>query len=101
MAVNRREVLLAALVLSVGGVAALLGCGSGAPACADPELLSTSEKALREQLGYGEVAPEGESQHCGSCVFFRAGDEAACGRCEILNGPVSSGGLCSSWSAKA
>ena len=92
--------LRGAVLLSLTGLAPLVGCGSRNPMCADLELLSTSERALRDKLGYLETAPDDELRQCASCVFFRSGGEEVCGRCEILNGPVNSGGLCGSWSAR-
>ena len=56
--------------------------------------------SLRKQLGYLETAPDGELRQCASCVFFHSAGDEVCGRCEILNGPVNTGGLCGSWSAR-
>ena len=96
MKIQRRQLLRGAALLSLTGLAPFAGCGSRNSMCADPELLSTAEHSLRKQLGYLETAPDGELRQCASCVFFHSAGDEVCGRCEILNGPVNTGGLCGS-----
>jgi len=71
------------------------GCDVTSESCIDPELLGAGEREMRATLAYVEVS-ESPAQQCGNCQFFRH-DDGACGECEILAGPVSNSGYCSSW----
>jgi len=99
---SRRQLLgktaLLPLVAFAGPV--FEGCAD-APACADPELMSTGEAHLRRTLAYVERSLDG-SKECGGCEFFRAGSEGQgeCGRCQILDGAVNPRGSCSSWAER-
>ena len=75
-----------------------LGCRTDAPACFDPDLLSTPEQALRKANRYLDAAGSDATKQCSGCQFFRAERDSACGHCEILSGPVSGSGVCDAWS---
>lgn len=77
----------------------LASCTGGGSVCADPEVLSTSERQLRASLHYTERSPHGDAKRCAGCQFFSAGS-GDCGQCQILNGPVNPGGHCDSWSER-
>jgi len=68
--------------------------------CVDPEQLSDGEISLRESVKYTDASATAKS--CAGCAFFQASSEAPkCGHCQILNGPVSASGHCTSWSPKS
>jgi hypothetical protein len=50
-------------------------------------------RKTREYVDLSEIA----DQNCANCRFFSADANTACGHCEILDGPVSGAGHCSSW----
>jgi hypothetical protein len=86
---------------AIGGAAVIAGSGARAeetPACYDPAALPLSQKNRRRSLGY--VEPSADPQkHCGLCAFFTAGDPG-CGKCQLLNGPVSAQAVCSSFAPR-
>ena len=73
----------------------VVGCEGSGKACIDSELLGAGERQMRATLAYIE-AGNNPAQQCDNCQFFHY-DDGACGKCEILNGPVSVNGYCSSW----
>jgi hypothetical protein len=103
--VSRRKVLRQGLQWPAAGAAllALGACGEGekkSTACADPNALSVSENQMRKSLNYTEKSADG-AKTCAACAFFAAGDTpTACGKCEILQGPVNPAGHCDSWAEK-
>ena len=98
---NRRHFLAKAGIASLALLAARGAVAQDAPAaCYDPAALPLSQKTRRRSLGYVDASAD-PKQHCSLCAFFTAG-QAGCGTCQILSGgPVSAGGLCSSFAAKA
>ena len=69
-------------------------------ACFDPASLPLSQKSRRRAVDYMDQSND-PARHCGLCAFF-AGTAAGCGTCQLLGGgPVSAGGLCSSFAARA
>ncbi len=103
---TRRNILEQGVRLPVAGAAilALNACGQGeqkpkAIVCADPNSLSMAENSLRQSGHYAEKSPDA-SKTCSVCNFFTAGDPPPCGKCEIFQGPVNSGGHCDSWAQK-
>jgi hypothetical protein len=76
----------------------LVACEDTEPSCVDPELLSTPERGLRASQNYVDLSAHGVEKQCGGCQFFKAVDDTACGRCDILGGPVDRSGHCNAWS---
>ena len=95
-AMTRRQLLQRGALLPVVALPVLQGCGEASGLCADPDMLSRGEAQMRKTRDYAEISPF-EQQNCASCQFFRSYEDGACGHCEILDGPVSEGGHCSSW----
>jgi hypothetical protein len=102
---TRRALLRQGLQLPAAGAAlmALSACGEGekkpkAIVCADPNALSVAENSLRKAGHYEEKAPD-PTKTCNGCGFFTM-EKAPCGKCEIFQGPVNSGGHCDSWAAR-
>jgi hypothetical protein len=95
---RRRFLALAA----VGAPFAALAVGSAraqaAAACYDPAALPLSQKSQRRSLGYLEMSND-PAKHCSACAFFTATTEG-CGKCQLLNGPVNAGGVCSSFAPR-
>lgn len=97
---RRAAVKLGVQVTAVGAAAGLLSaCGEDAVLCADPNSLSFSQNSLRQANNYIETSKEAD-KNCLNCAFFRAEEGAACGECDIFEGPASALGYCDSWSAK-
>ena len=101
---SRRAMLVRACEIPLMSVAVFLGaCGGDQQAgsgCVDPDHLTDAEKSMRASLAYSDKSPDPAKQ-CRGCTYFTsAADSAACGTCQILNGPVSVTGHCTSWSAK-
>lgn len=101
--ISRRDLLVRACGVPIAGAALFLGaCAEQkqSTSCADPSQLTDAENSLRESLQYtNQTADAGKP--CKGCAFFRStADSAQCGTCEILKGPVSAEGHCTSWSAK-
>ena len=62
-------------------------------------MLSRGEEQMRETRGYAEQS-RNLNEHCGNCAFFRSGEHANCGECDILGGTVNQQGYCDSWADK-
>ena len=100
---SRRSVLEKGVALPVAGAAvfALSACGDDKPkalVCADPNSLSMAENSLRQSGHYAEKSPDA-TKTCTVCSFYKV-DKEPCGKCEIFQGPVNSGGHCDSWAKK-
>ena len=96
MAVSRRN-LLGLIALAPLGLAGARAQTS--PACYDRAALPTSQKSMRDALGFKDVAPD-PAKHCGVCVFF-TGTKAGCGTCALLSGGgVSANSVCNSFGRK-
>lgn len=78
--------------------ASLTACTRDAQLCADPDTLSRGEEQMRQSLEYLELSTVA-GQDCAGCQFFSEADARGCGHCELLNGPVSSAGYCTSWAS--
>jgi|SRR5579871_2946375 len=98
--ISRRR-LFGAAVLGTGLLLGLGGATSAAaPACFDLNALSTSDRGMRDSLGFKPQSPD-PKKRCGLCSFFTAGS-GECGACALLNGgPVAATSVCDSWAAKA
>lgn len=59
--------------------------------------LTAEEQAQRYDLNYVETA-ENDKQNCANCVRFIAPDnDAPCGACGVINGPINPAGYCDDW----
>jgi hypothetical protein len=99
MIARRRFLALTA----AGAPLAVLGLASAraqtpAPACYDPAALPLAQKSQRRSLGYVDASTDA-AKHCSACAFFMA-STAGCGKCQLLNGPVNAGGVCTSFAPK-
>lgn len=94
-----------------GGLTAILGwcigsmttraarAGEAGP-CVDPDLLSVADASLRSAMEYVPLSDD-PATRCSGCAFFTAEDEdARCGQCAILSGPVEGVGNCASFSPR-
>lgn len=97
---SRRHLL--GVTIGFGGALTLhlAGCGNRGPAklCADPDQLNDAQISVRTSLRYTERALGSET--CSGCAFFKVQENAACGTCELLKGPVNPQGHCTSWSKR-
>ena len=96
MAVSRRN-LLGLIALAPFGIVGARA--QTTPACYDPTALATSQKSMRNALGFKDVSPDA-AKHCSVCVFF-TGTKAGCGTCALLSvGGVSATSVCNSFGRK-
>ena len=111
---TRRNLFHRAALIGVAGVG-LLGiaaCGgesslraqsnahTGAPtACPASVELSAQELATRKALNYVDVAAD-PARVCRGCRLFKQPEQnAACGGCQVVVGPIAPGGSCNAWVA--
>ncbi len=92
---NRRRVVALALAAPLAALAA----GARAEQCVSEDDLSASELSMRKSLRY-EAPSTDAAKLCGGCAFY-ASESPGCGKCTLLNGPVSAAARCSSWAPKA
>ena len=100
MTVSRRN-LLGLIALAPTGIAAARAQNvpAPAPACYDPAALPTSQRSMRNALGFKDVSPE-PAKRCSACVFF-TGTKPGCGTCALLSGGgVSANSVCNSFGRK-
>ncbi|MBV1691030.1 hypothetical protein KRR38_25960 [Novosphingobium sp. G106] len=95
MKVDRRRILTSAAVGVLSAVIGIGGARAQNAACYDPATLPLSQKSRRRSLGYAEASSD-QAKHCSVCTFFTAG-QPGCGACQLLNGPVNAGAVCSSF----
>lgn len=100
METSRRNFLgLAAVAVPLAMLTERETAAQAAGVCADPATLPLSQKKTRRALGYVEPSTDAVMR-CGHCAFFAAAS-AGCGTCQMLSGgPVSAGGVCTSFTAK-
>jgi len=68
--------------------------------CVNPGALSAVESRQRLLDNYTEKSSD-PARTCSACRFFTPGARgAACGRCEIFNGPANARGHCDDWTAR-
>ena len=89
----------------VAAAASSISVGRGDKAqdllCADPRALKPAENRQRKLDNYTEKSPD-PGKTCSGCRFFTPGAEpAACGKCEIFNGPANPKGKCDDWTARS
>src|SRR5690242_2170069 len=107
-----RLAALGALSAAVGPLAACGGESSGGTlevqadvvetaSCNGYDALTTQQLSAREALRYVDAAPTA-AQHCANCRFVQlnAANEPCVG-CQVVPGPISPGGWCSSWATPA
>ena len=118
---TRRNLLKrAALAGAMGlGLLGLAACGGGEPAkpeaqanlpasapgdqtaCAGSPDLAAKNTAARKALKYVDQSPD-TTRLCSGCRFFKQPEgSAACGGSQILTGPITPTGYCSSWIARS
>ena len=86
--------------LSSSGLAALVAlqaCGRHSH-CVDPATLGRGEEQMRKTLEYVDVSGI-PGEDCAGCRFFYGSGDTDCGDCELLAGPVSAAGYCTSWAS--
>ncbi len=109
LSVSRRDFLLRCAALGAAG-SVLSACGdSGRPTaeteaggvCSDVSGLTPAEAQTRRTFNYVEQTPLPEKR-CDNCRFWLApAEDAACGGCTLVKGPINPGGYCTSWIAPA
>ncbi|MFZ0453245.1 MAG: twin-arginine translocation signal domain-containing protein [Ignavibacteriaceae bacterium] len=111
--INRKNFLkgTAALTLSgFGAVTFLAGCGKkkeepgeakeASGPCSDLSGLSAADKETRELYRYVADSPH-EDKKCHLCNYFIPPENnAPCGTCQVVKGPINPGGYCTSWVKK-
>lgn len=103
---GRRAALrrLTAFILAgaAGGIGVVFGKGNGSrqSACVDLAALSPAARRQRELDNYTERSSN-PRETCSGCRFFTAGaGRAACGQCQIFDGPANPKGRCDDWMAR-
>lgn len=111
-AISRKELLKkGAVVTAVGAVSVALayckkkpaGEEAAAPAaggCGDVSGLTQAEKDQRTSLQYADKSAKADQLCSGCALYVPAAAGAACGGCNLLKGPISPEGWCSSWVKK-
>lgn len=111
---TRRSLFHRAALIGVAGVG-LLGIaacgGESSPhaesnaqaavptACPDSAALSATEVATRKALNYVDVSAD-PVRVCRGCRLFKQPEQnAVCGGCQVVVGPIAPGGSCSAWVA--
>jgi hypothetical protein len=93
---TRRGLLMLAIAAPAAAYAATAAAQA---ACVDLDALPSSQKSMRNSLGFRMVS-EDPKRHCSGCAFFIAA-AAGCGKCGLLSGgPVPGDGRCDSWAAR-
>lgn len=68
--------------------------------CDGTAILTNEEQAQRRDLNYVEQA-ENEKQSCDTCIRFIPPDNnAQCGACGVISGPINPKGYCDDWEAR-
>ena len=71
-----------------------------AAVCVDLSALSSAERKRRKLDNYTEMSSD-PGKTCSGCTFFiRGAESAACGQCQMFNGPANSHGRCDDWTAR-
>jgi hypothetical protein len=87
---------------AAGGVTAGYGKEnkSEGAVCVNLAALGPAQSRQRKLDNYTEKSPD-PAQTCSKCRFFSLSAEgAACGQCQIFNGPANSNGKCDDWTAR-
>lgn len=68
--------------------------------CDGTAILTNEEQAQRRDLNYVEKS-DNEKQTCETCIRFIAPDnQAQCGACGVIGGPINPKGYCDDWEPK-
>jgi hypothetical protein len=68
--------------------------------CVNLSALSPAENKRRKLDNYTEKSSD-PGKTCSACTFFTRGAAgAACGQCQIFNGPANPNGRCDDWTAR-
>lgn len=71
----------------------------GAASCDDVSGLSDADIATRTQNEYVDKTPMPEKR-CDNCALYTQPEGgSACGGCQVVKGPIASGGYCKLWVA--
>jgi hypothetical protein len=103
---GRRAALRRLMALLLAGAAGGITAGYGKenkkaePVCLNLSALSPVESKRRKLDNYTEKSSD-PGKTCSGCTFFTRGAEgAACGQCQIFNGPANPNGRCDDWAAR-
>ncbi len=69
------------------------------PKCDDTKGLKPDEIKQRKDLKYTDNSPN-PKQNCANCALYVPPKGGPCGGCNLIKGPVSPEGWCTSWVAK-
>lgn len=98
---SRRTLLRRSAILPGLSLGLLSACSDDtANACFDAQYLGAGETQMRKTLEYVDLSAK-PATRCANCQFLRKPERAGCGDCEILDGPVSAAGFCTSWAARS
>ena len=104
---SRRALLKRTVALGTAGLLAptlLAACGNS-NASAPPQAVTAScddnlglaARATRRALNYVAQSPHADKT-CANCQFYKTElDDAGCGGCEIVSGPIALEAYCDSW----
>lgn len=68
-----------------------------AESCAESVSLSISQRANRTALSYVDIS-ENLVETCANCQYFaHAENNAMCGSCTVVSGPIAPEGYCTAW----
>lgn len=102
----RRAVLRRLTTLLLAGAAGYITPGHGKEnrtkqaVCVDLAALSPAQSKQRRLDNYTEKSPD-SGETCRGCRFFTLDSNgAACGQCQIFNGPANPNGRCDDWTAR-
>jgi hypothetical protein len=93
----RRRDLLGFAVMATTLVGLSAKHAAAAPAC-EAEDTDAGSASMRKALEYSSPSKT-VGKTCSICAFYAA-TAPNCGKCQIINGPVSNGAVCSSWAPK-
>ena len=65
--------------------------------CLATGVLSTRDRIRRKAFAYVASSPDGASESCANCKFYRSGSLDTCGTCSMVPGPIHSAGYCRLW----
>ena len=102
---GRRATLRRLAALLLAGAAGAIPRGYGKEnnkkaVCVNLNALSAADSKRRKLDNYTEKSSD-PGKTCRACVFFTPSAEgAACGHCQIFNGPANPDGRCDDWTAR-
>ncbi len=71
------------------------------PKCDDTTGLTQEEIEQRKNLQYTDYSPE-PNKKCNNCALYVVAEgNSPCGKCNLIKGPISPEGWCTSWVPKA